>query len=79
MDVIRQRISYKDVPVHICFKTLSRREQYECIRLILANRSDGVTVCTHGNSNSYLDTLISELPPAGFQQICSCSGEQVGL
>ena len=73
MDAFKQRIAYKNVPVNICFKTLTQREQYECIRILLAHRTQNVTICKHGNSNTYINTLIAGLPHAGFQCTDSCN------
>jgi hypothetical protein len=61
MDGLRETLVYKDVPVHICMKQLSRLEQYECIRMILANQHANVTVCKHGSTNSYIDEILEAL------------------
>ena len=61
MDVLRETLVYKDVPVHICMKQLSRIEQYECIRLILTHRPSSVTICKHGATNEYIDELLRTL------------------
>lgn len=73
MDAIRERIAYKDVAIHICFQGLGRKEQYECVRMVLAHREKGVTLCTHGCANAYIQTLIEGLRCVGFQCIDSCS------
>ena len=59
MDGLRETLVYKDVPVNICMKQLSRLEQYECIRMILAHQPTNVTVCKHDSTNTYIDTLLS--------------------
>lgn len=61
MDVLRETIVYKDVPIHICMKRLSRLEQYECIRMILTNQPTQVTICKHDSTNTYIDELIHTL------------------
>ena len=61
MDVIRERILYKDKDVNVCFKEFTRKEQYECIRLIVSTRTENVKICKHENTNWYIDKLIEEL------------------
>ena len=61
MDGLRETLVYKDVPVNICMKQLSRSEQYECIRMILAYQPTNVTVCKHGSTNSYIDEILDAL------------------
>ena len=72
MNELRERILYKDVPVHICFGSLTRKEQYACIRLLAATRTHNVTICSHKSTNSYIDTLISELLHVGLRHTDSC-------
>ena len=43
-------------------KDLKPIEQYEVIRLILATRTDNVSICTHESTNSYIDGLLKKLP-----------------
>jgi hypothetical protein len=62
MDVIKEHLIYKDVPVTICMKNLKPVEQYEIIRIILATRSKDVSICKHESTNSYIDDLIKKLP-----------------
>jgi hypothetical protein len=59
MELIREQLIYKDVPVLICFKDLKSIEHYECIRLLLATRTKDVQVCKHGIENTRIDTLLS--------------------
>jgi hypothetical protein len=61
MDLIREHLMYKDVPITICMKTLKPIEQYEVIRLILATKAKNVTICTHEATNEYIDTLLKQL------------------
>jgi hypothetical protein len=60
MDLIREHLIYKDVPLTICMKTLKQQEQYEVIRLLLATRKN-VTICLHGLTNVYVLKLLDEL------------------
>lgn len=66
METIRERIQYKDNRVDICFKNLNRRQQYECIRLLLANRTQNVYICKHDSTNEYINKLLSELKISTF-------------
>ena len=61
MDVIREKLLYKDNKVFICMKSFNRREQYECIRLLVAMRTKDVHICTHQSTNQYINTLLEKL------------------
>ena len=62
MDVLRETLMYKDVPVRICMKQLTRAEQYECMRLILAHNSVArVSICSHESTNAYIDSILKTL------------------
>ena len=61
MDVIREHLIYKDVPIHICFGKLKPIEQYECIRLLLATRTKDVLICKHNSVNKYIQELLELL------------------
>lgn len=67
MDVLREQLVYKNVPVHICMKSLKPVEHYEVIRLILATRTENVFVCTHESTNSYIDGILKTLPIQFYQ------------
>jgi hypothetical protein len=60
MDLIREHLIYKDVPITICMKNLKQQEQYEVVRLLLAT-SKNVKVCLHGLTNMYILKLLDEL------------------
>jgi hypothetical protein len=62
METIREHLVYKNVPVTICMKNLKPVEQYEVVRLILAGKSENVSICTHESTNSYIDELLKKLP-----------------
>jgi hypothetical protein len=62
MDIIREHLIYKNVPTTICMKELKPVERYEVIRLILATRTDNVSICTHESTNTYIDELLKKLP-----------------
>lgn len=62
MDVIREHLIYKDVPITICMKDLKPIEQYEVIRILLATRTKGVKICTHEATNEYITELLKKLP-----------------
>jgi acyl-[acyl carrier protein]--UDP-N-acetylglucosamine O-acyltransferase len=46
MDLIREQLLYKNNTLHVCLKQLTRQEQYEFVRLLVAVRRDSVTYCT---------------------------------
>jgi hypothetical protein len=60
MDLIREHLIYKDVPITICMKNLKQQEQYEVIRLLLATRKN-VKICLHDLNNIYISKLLDEL------------------
>lgn len=60
MDLIREHLIYKDVPLTICMQNLKQQEQYEVIRLLLATRKD-IKICLHGLTNIYVQQLLDEL------------------
>ena len=62
MEVIREYLMYKDVPITICMKQLTPIEHYEVVRLILASNSKNVSICTHESTNSYIEGLLKKLP-----------------
>ena len=62
MELIREHLIYKDVPITICMKQLKPVEQYEVIRCLLATRTKDVSICTHEATNEYIDKLLKDLP-----------------
>lgn len=62
MDVIREHLIYKDVPVTICMKDFKPVEQYELIRCLLATRTKDVSICTHESVNEFIEKLLKDLP-----------------
>jgi hypothetical protein len=75
MDVIREHLMYKDVPITICMKDLKPGEQYEVVRILLATRTDNVKICTHESVNEYITELLKKLP-VNFVQ-CFAEKEQL--
>jgi len=61
MDIIREHLMYKNIPLHICMGSITPQEQYEVIRIILESKTTEITVCKHNSTNSYIDTLLSKL------------------
>lgn len=61
MDEIRQQLTYKDNLVTICMAKLSSTERYDCIRLILATRTQNVQICTHEATNCYINSILKKL------------------
>jgi hypothetical protein len=60
MDLIRESLVYKTNVLHVCMNSLTRQEQYEFLRLIVATRKDGVTFC-YDNSNSYILCILEKI------------------
>jgi hypothetical protein len=63
MDVIREHLIYKNVPIRIEIDTLKAQEQYEVIRLLLAAREfkEDVCICVTDKTNKYVLELLKEL------------------
>ena len=58
MDVIREHLMYKHVPLTIEIDTLKSQEQYEVIRLLLACRKEDVCVLVKESTNKYVLELL---------------------
>ncbi len=55
MDIIREHLLYKEIPLHVCVGDLTRQEQYEFLRCIIGVQKKHVVVCTqHGTINQYV-------------------------
>lgn len=67
MDLIREHLIYKDVPLQICLKKVS--DHYEVIRCLLATRTNDVTICCPTSSNIFIQLLIKKM---GLQ-VVDCS------
>ena len=67
MELIREHLIYKDVPLKICMKDLKPVEQYEVVRLLLATRTKDVSICTHECTNEYIMKLFNQLPVQFYQ------------
>lgn len=70
MDVIREHLMYKNLPLTICMSKIQPQEQYEVIRIILESKTHDITVCKHDATNVYIDTLLQKLNIS----IKECSG-----
>jgi hypothetical protein len=64
MELIREQLMYKNNTLHVCMKTLTRQEQYEFVRLIMATRTTGVSVCDC-DCNQYVLCVLNRL---GFER-----------
>lgn len=62
MDVIREHLIYKNIPITICMRDLKPIEQYEVIRLLLTSNNKQVKICTHEATNDYITQLLKKLP-----------------
>ena len=49
MELIREQLLYKENTVHVCMNTLTREEQYEFVRLIMATRILNISYCCQPN------------------------------
>lgn len=77
MDLIREHLMYKDVPLTICMKTVKPLEQYECIRIMLATRTNNVSICTHESTAPQVEKLLQKL---GVQFVqCFAESQQTRL
>lgn len=70
MERIREILTYKDIPLTICFAELKPIEQYECIRLLLATRTNDVILCTHDKVTSNVNRVLEKL---GCLILSTCS------
>ena len=61
MDIIREHLMYKNVPIEIRMKTLKVHEQYEVIRLLLATRTKDVVVKIDNSVNKYILNLLDKI------------------
>ena len=61
MDLIREHLIYKSVPIMVEIDTLKTQEQYEVIRLLLACRKEDVCVLVSDKTNKYILELLSDL------------------
>jgi hypothetical protein len=61
MDLIREQLLYNQNLLTICLGKLSSQEQYECIRLLVASRTEGVSICVHSETNPYILELVKKL------------------
>ena len=60
MDLIREQLTYKSNTLHVCLNTLTRQEQYEFLRLVIATRKDRITFC-YDNSNQYVTCILEKI------------------
>jgi hypothetical protein len=57
MELIREQLMYKSNTFHVCVNKLTRQEQYEFVRLVMATRKEGITVC-YDDSNPYISCIL---------------------
>jgi hypothetical protein len=60
MDILRESLMYKTNTLHVCLSELTRQEQYEFVRLLLATRTTGVSLCDC-QPNQYVLRVLSLL------------------
>ena len=60
MELIREQLMYKGNAFHVCMNTLTRQEQYEFVRLVMATRKEGVTIC-YDNSNQFITNILNKI------------------
>ncbi len=62
MDVIREHLVYANVPLHVCMGSLTRQEQYECLRALFSSSNRNVTICLdHGEVSDYVRQVLRAL------------------
>lgn len=61
MDIIREHLMYKDIPLEITMNVLKVQEQYEVVRLLLATRTKDVVVKIDNSVNKYVRNLLSKI------------------
>lgn len=61
MDIIREHLMYKDIPLEITMNVLKAQEQYEVVRLLLATRTKDVLVKIDSSVNKYVRNLLSKI------------------
>ena len=59
MELIRESLMYKSNVLHVCMNSLTRQEQYEFLRLVMATRKD-ITFC-YDNSNVYITCILEKI------------------
>ena len=64
MESIKEQLTYKNNNLNVCMKTLTRQEQYEFVRLLVATRFDGVQIC-NCECNQYVLCVLERL---GFKR-----------
>jgi hypothetical protein len=60
MEGIREQLLYNKNSLHVCMKTLTRQEQYEFVRLLMATRFEGVQIC-NCECNQYVLCVLDRL------------------
>jgi hypothetical protein len=60
MEAIREQLMYKTNTLHVCMKALTRQEQFEFIRLLMATRSENVHIC-NCQCNPYVLCVLNRL------------------
>ena len=61
MDIIREHLMYKDIPLEITMNALKVQEQYEVVRLLVATRTKDVVVKIDNSVNKYVRNLLSKI------------------
>lgn len=59
MELVREHLIYKDIPICICLKKIP--DHYEIIRCLLATRTNGVSVCCTDSANIFVQILVKKL------------------
>jgi hypothetical protein len=60
MDLIREQLMYKSNTLHVCVNKLTRQEQYDFLRLVMATRTERVTFC-YDDSNPYVTCILKKI------------------
>jgi hypothetical protein len=75
MELIREHLMYKDVPLTICVHSLTSADHYELLRCLLATRTNNVSICCTESSNVFIQVVLKKLP---LQLVGTCSATSAG-
>jgi hypothetical protein len=68
MNELWERINYQADPIEICMKSLTTVEQYEVIRIALLHANKEIRLCTHDNTDMYVNDILKEIQNIRFYQ-----------
>jgi hypothetical protein len=75
MDLIREHLIYKDIPLHVCMNQLKPTEHYEVVRFLLATRTKDVHICMHESTNDVVNKILHQLPIGVYDCRAECRNQ----